>query len=80
MEVKNDKDKIKNKNFTDRELEVLKYVMQGLTNKEIAEILTITHHTVKAHVASIIRKTGAKNRLDVAMIANAKGFTNPHQG
>ena len=70
--------KKKNQNYTERELEVLKYLMQGMTNKEIAEILMITHHTVKAHVAAIIRKSdGAKNRLDAAMIANAKGFANP---
>lgn len=68
---------MRNKNFTERELEVLEYLMLGKTNKEIAEILMITHHTVKAHVASIINKTGAKNRLGAAMIANANGFTNP---
>ena len=33
------------KNLTDRELEVLQYVVAGKTNKEIAQILTITHHT-----------------------------------
>ena len=36
------------KNLTDRELEVLQYVVAGKTNKEIAQILTITHHTVKS--------------------------------
>lgn len=72
---------MKNQNYTERELEVLKYIMQGMTNKEIAKTLMITHHTVKAHVAAIIRKSeGAKNRLDVAMIANAEGFANPHLG
>ena len=65
--------------LTDRELEVLKYIMQGLTNKEIAEILIVTHHTVKAHVAAIIRKFEAKNRLDVAMIAQKSEFLNLHQ-
>lgn len=54
---------MKNQNYTERKLEVLKYLMQGMTNKEIAEILMITHHTVKAHVAAIIRKSeGAKKQ------------------
>ena len=57
------------KDLTEREQEVLQYVMQGLTNKEIADILMITHHTVKAHVAAIIRKLGVRNRLDAAMLA-----------
>lgn len=68
------------KPLTDREVEVLQYVMQGKTNKEIAQLLMITHHTVKAHVASIIRKVGVKNRLDAALVAARKGITNLRQG
>ncbi len=67
------------KNLTERELEVLQYVAEGKTNKEIAQILMITHHTVKAHVASIIRKIGVKNRLDAALIAVTNGIVTPHQ-
>ncbi len=62
--------------LTERELDVLRYLMEGLTNKEIADKLTVTHHTVKAHVASIIRKLGARNRLDVAMIAQKARLLN----
>jgi DNA-binding NarL/FixJ family response regulator len=65
--------------LTERELDVLNYLMQGLTNREIADKITVTHHTVKAHVASIIRKLDAKNRLDVAMIAQTHGIINLHQ-
>ena len=43
--------RIKNDNLTARELEVLQYVAQGKTNKEIAKILAITDHTVKAPIA-----------------------------
>lgn len=64
------------KHLTDRELEVLQYVIKGMTNKEIAGILSITDHTVKAHIASVIRKLGVKNRLDVALIAVTEGITN----
>ena len=61
-------EKIKIKDcLSDREYEVLKYVTKGLTNKEIAQKMSITYHTVKAHVAAIIKKAGVKNRLDAAM-------------
>lgn len=59
----------KNNCLTERELEVVQYMKMGLTNKEIADKLTITHHTVKAHIAAILRKLGAKNRLEASMIA-----------
>ena len=62
------------KPLTKREDEVVKYVAQGMTNKEIAEILMVTHHTVKAHIASIIRKLGARNRVDVAIFAQKEGL------
>ena len=62
------------KPLTERENEVIKYVAQGLTNKEIAKILMVTHHTVKAHIASIIRKLGARNRVDVAIFAQKEGL------
>lgn len=68
-----------NKNLTERELEVLDYVKYGLTNREIAQKLMITHHTVKAHIASIIRKIGGKNRLDAAFTAVSQGLINPRQ-
>lgn len=70
----NNNSKNMKKDLTERELEVLGYVMQGLTNNEIADILMITHHTVKAHVASIIRKLGVRNRLDASMLAKEKAL------
>lgn len=73
-------ERIKIKKLTDRELEVLQFVVEGRTNKEIAKILSITDHTVKAHVASILRKVGVKNRLDAALLAVVKGIVIPPQG
>ena len=70
---------IKIKNLTEREIEVLEYVVQGKTNKEIAQILMVTHHTIKAHVASIIKKIGVKNRLEAALVAVSKGLVNHPQ-
>jgi DNA-binding CsgD family transcriptional regulator len=66
--------------LTERELEVLQHMKQGITNQEIAENLTITYHTVKAHIASILRKTGTKNRLEAVLYAIDKRLINPHQG
>ncbi len=65
--------------LTEREIEVLKYLIHGYTNRQIAEILYITPFTVKAHVSSILHKTGVKNRLDLALFATAHGYSNPHQ-
>ena len=71
---------IKMNNLTARELEVLQYVAQGKTNKEIAKILAITDHTVKAHIASILRKIGVKNRLEASLSAVIKGVITPPRG
>ncbi len=49
--------------LTDRELQVLGMIMQGLTNIETAESLFISPNTVKSHLRSILKKTGACNRI-----------------
>ena len=58
------------KTLTERESTVLYYLTQSLTNKEIAEILNVTHHTIKAHISSILEKLGCKNRTDAALFAH----------
>lgn len=55
--------------LTDREEEVLLAVARGRTNAEIAEELFITLSTVKTHVAALMNKLGARNRVEVAMWA-----------
>jgi DNA-binding NarL/FixJ family response regulator len=65
--------------LTAREVEVLKYLILGYTNRRIAEILVITPATVKAHISLILHKAGVKNRLELALYATAHGYTNPHQ-
>lgn len=55
--------------LTEREEEVLKCLKEGMTNREIAEILNITHHTVKAHVSSILYKLNCKNRTKAALVS-----------
>ena len=61
--------KLRKRQLTLREQEVLNYVTEGLTNNEIADKLLITHHTVKAHIAAVLRKFGVRNRLEAALYA-----------
>lgn len=55
--------------LSERELQVLKGVCEGLQNKEIAHLVSVKEVTIKMHVRAIIRKLGAKNRTQAAMIA-----------
>lgn len=57
------------KNLTDREIEILYWVAEGLSNPEIAEKLMISIHTVKAHICSIIEKLNANGRVQASVIA-----------
>lgn len=54
---------------TDREEEVLLTVARGRTNSEIADDLHISLSTVKTHLASLMTKLGARNRVELAMWA-----------
>ncbi|VVO32256.1 LuxR C-terminal-related transcriptional regulator [Pseudomonas fluorescens] len=51
--------------MTKREQEVLQSLLQGKTNKQIAISLGISDFTVRDHVSSILRKVGAKSRLEL---------------
>ena len=59
--------------FTDREIEVLREILRGLTNAEIAARLGISENTVKIHVAHMLEKTGYPNRIVLAVQARALG-------
>ncbi len=59
--------------LTAREEDVLVRVARGRTNSEIADELFITTSTVKAHLASLMRKLAARNRVEVAMWAYETG-------
>ena len=62
------------KTLTKRELEVVDKAKNMLTNKEIADILHISDHTVKAHIANAIHKLGARNRYEAVIIAAKRGL------
>lgn len=57
------------KSLTEREFEVLKHVVSGKSNTEIAEELVISVHTAKAHVCSILQKMGVHDRVQAAVKA-----------
>lgn len=52
--------------ITPREREIIDLLCSGKTNKEIGDLLFISHQTVKDHVYKIFRKTGVKNRISLA--------------
>ena len=56
-----------------RELEVLALVAEGLTNRDIAERLVLSEHTVNRHVANILRKLGLTSRAAAASLAGRYG-------
>jgi two-component system, NarL family, response regulator YdfI len=60
--------------LTDRELEVLDLLAEGLSNKLIAHQLNISEHTVKTHVASIFAKLGASSRTEAVSQAIRRGL------
>ena len=60
--------------LSDRELEVLRLVAEGLSNKEIADVLSISTHTVARHVTNIMRKLDAANRAQAATMAFRRGL------
>lgn len=51
--------------LTPREAEVLKLTLEGQSAEEMAQNLCITQRTVRAHIGSVLKKTGAKNRLQL---------------
>jgi len=60
--------------LTGREMEVLRLLVRGSSNKEIAHTLNITEKTVKAHVSNILNKLGAASRTQAALIAVRAGL------
>ena len=61
--------------LTDRELDVLKLVEQGLTNQEVADQLVISEGTVRTHVSNILSKLHLANRTQAALYALREGHT-----
>lgn len=60
--------------LTPREIEVLERVVEGATNKEIAEALVVTENTVKIHLHNILEKLHLQNRIQAAVYAVREGL------
>lgn len=60
--------------LTDRELDVLDLMAQGLTNRAIAHNLGISDHTVKFHINALLTKLGAQSRTEAAVKATRLGL------
>jgi two-component system nitrate/nitrite response regulator NarL len=63
--------------LSDRELEIMKAVARGLSNRAIAQELWITEQTVKFHLTNIFKKLGLANRTEAAGWALSKGLQEP---
>ncbi|WP_114856414.1 response regulator transcription factor [Brachybacterium sp. YJGR34] len=59
--------------LTDRELDVLRLVAEGCTNREIAEVLHLAEGTVKNHLSVILQKMGARDRTNAVLRALREG-------
>jgi DNA-binding NarL/FixJ family response regulator len=60
--------------LTDREREILGLIAEGATNREIAEALFLSPHTIKEHTSTLYRKLGARNRADAVQRAQRLGL------
>ena len=63
--------------LTEREMEGLRLLCKHMTNKEIADELFISEHTVKYHKSNMLAKTGFKKSVDLAFHMIANGYINP---
>jgi DNA-binding NarL/FixJ family response regulator len=60
--------------LTHRETQILKYVADGNTNKQIAHVLGISEQTIKSHVSAILRKLNANDRAHAVALAMRNGW------
>ena len=64
--------------LTRRELEILRLVAQGRSNREVAKHLWATEQTMRFHLANACRKLGVRNRVEASRCAFTHGLVDPH--
>ena len=62
------------RDFTRRELEILRALVDGLSNEQIARRMHLSTSTVKTHLRHLLEKTGGENRTHLAVLARASGL------
>lgn len=65
------------KQLTEREIDVLNYLCCGYNNKEIANFMFLSPHTVKVYVSGILRKLNVENRTLAAFVAGQNALVKP---
>ena len=63
--------------LTPREQQVVKLIAESHTNRQIAEVLTISEKTVETHRANILEKLGMRDRVELTRYAIRRGFVEP---
>jgi DNA-binding NarL/FixJ family response regulator len=63
-----------NDHLTAREVQVLRLMARGVTNKQLAALLNISEHTAKFHVSSVMAKLGARTRTEAVTIGVTRGL------
>jgi DNA-binding NarL/FixJ family response regulator len=61
--------------LTPRELEVVKLIAEAHTNREIAEVLSLSEKTVESHRANVLAKLGMRDRVELVRYAIRRGLT-----
>lgn len=64
-------DKLRGLGYTPRQVDVVKKVCQGLINREIGELLFVSEKCVKYHLTNLFKKSGVKNRTELAAWASS---------
>jgi Response regulator containing a CheY-like receiver domain and an HTH DNA-binding domain len=68
------RERLAQKDLTPKELEVLRMIGRGMTNRQIAMETRLTDNTIKAHLRNLFRKLGVTNRAEAAAIAVRRGL------
>ncbi len=65
--------------LSERELEVIKLIAEGMTNIQIADTLSLSNHTINTHRKNIMSKLGVKNTAGIVMYAVKTGLVSPNK-